>query len=827
MMNMVKVRFLKYIYLILGILISKTIMSQDLGAKLSFSLKIEEPYAPCSGKFLVKSIPESPDPLVGYRWEKPSADDELESYVLHPLSVSIEYTDGSWSKPESLFPIKINSPCDLMFDFGTESAGWLEFDSDDFDGKVEMSISEYNEPAVLNAGAQQPRKTLAPVKYGSTYRLELNKELYEGVRFGWIHIKKLNKPCTINDVRLVCQVKPTNYLGSFSCSDPLLTRIWYTGAYTVKLNFQKDFFGAILMERSDRHSWTGDAYPAQAASLVAFGNYDFIRENLFYTSSQSNSIASYPIYWVLSLIDYCNYTGDKETLNKLLDNACKKLDSAYVHFDCDLDLGFNGWDERLGAGFENPNCLESQYVFRTLSIQAWQEFSELMKWYGKGNLSKKYAQYVEEKVNELRGKENWPNILGIHASSNIINAGVLKPEEGSAIWKNNYTDRLQRLSYSPFNQFFIIQAMAKMGKDAEALTTIDDCWGGQLRYGGTSFFEVYRPSWNQELGTNGAPINNQCGYTSLCHPWSAGVTKWLSEEVLGVTPAIPGFKSFNIKPHLNGKLNWVKGTVPTPHGTIEVSCNTKVGEMKLFIPPNTSANVAIPKNSHNYSILYINENMMEPKNADKDFIYLGKLEPGHYSIRFNPVEKDSIAQAGPLKYEYNLALEDNGTQGNWKSKYGQKGYMLFNYNGVNEHLKKLPGFIKSIDLRLNGNLHLENVKDDKRALVPVQNSKNKRNFGEIITRDPIPCLQTMTIDIVCRKRQPYQVSLYMVDFEKEGRRSAIEVFDLNNKALLMPVKLIREYQNGKYIVFNADRSIRIRVNQVRGSNASLSALFID
>ncbi|MGQ8335537.1 hypothetical protein ACUNWD_03240 [Sunxiuqinia sp. A32] len=300
---------------------------------MSFNLKIAEPYSLCSGKFTRVDVPESPDPLVGYKWEKTTADDELETYVLHPLSASFKVSDDTFSKKEGLFPIKIKESCNLMFDFGTESAGWLEFDSDDFDGEVEMSISEYNEPAVLNVGAQNPRKTLTPVKYGSTYRLELNKELYEGVRFGWIHIRKLNKPCTIKEVRLVCQVKPTNYEGSFSCSDTTLTRIWYTGAYTVKLNFQKDFFGAILMERSDRFSWTGDAYPAQAASLVAFGNYDFIRKNLFRTSTESNGIVSYPIYWVLSLVDYCNFTGDISTLNELLPKACEILDNAYKNFD--------------------------------------------------------------------------------------------------------------------------------------------------------------------------------------------------------------------------------------------------------------------------------------------------------------------------------------------------------------------------------------------------------------------------------------------------------------------------------------------------------------
>ena len=86
----------------------------------------------------------------------------------------------------------------------------------------------------------------------------------------------------------------------------MLTRIWYAGAYGVKLNLKKDHFGAILMDRGDRYSWTGDAHPAQAAALVAFGNYDFIKMNIASTASESNGIKSYPLYWVLSLIDYYN-----------------------------------------------------------------------------------------------------------------------------------------------------------------------------------------------------------------------------------------------------------------------------------------------------------------------------------------------------------------------------------------------------------------------------------------------------------------------------------------------------------------------------------------
>ena len=816
----------KFSITIIGLLLYQGfLMGQSRGINLRS--KIDEPYRYISGKFTGNHIRESPDPLVGYRWEKTSANDSLEIYILHPKKIVSDRPLNVQFGPGRSLPIKVKGASNLLFDFGRESAGWLEFDSDDPDGKIEMSISEYNEPAILNAGAHHPKKTLTPVRHGSTYRLELNDELYEGVRFGWIHIKSVNKPFTITDVRLVCQVKPTNYQGSFSCSNPILTRIWYTGAYTVKLNLQKDFFGAILMERSDRFSWTGDAYPSQAASMVAFGNYDFVRKNLFHTSTQSNSIASYPIYWVLSLIDYCNYTGDQGTLNELLENACQKLNTAYSHFDQAKGLAFNGWDERLGAGFENPNCQESQYVYQTLTIQAWKKFGQLLRWKGRNDLADKYERFVSEKMVQMRQTENRIKNLGIHAVSNLVNSGVVLPAEEEILWKNSFSDRQQRLSYSPFNQFFIIQAMAGMGKYEEALTTIDDCWGGQLRYGGTTFFEVYRPSWNKAIGPNGAPVNNQCGYTSLAHPWSAGITKWLTEEMLGIQPTTLGFSTFNVKPNLTSGVDWVKGTVPTLNGMIKFSYNKKIGRMKLLVPDKTLARVGIPKTAYKMGNILVNGKKTAIISDDQYFAYVKDLPSGFYTINFQPREAIVSVSREALTYRLQPATEDSVTHGNWKGKYGSKGYILCNYDSVKGDIKKLPDFIAGIDFKLNGNVAISGLTDDFRALVQVGENETYRKLGAVITKDPSACLQTMTIDIRCLKDQPYKIALYMVDWERDARRSALEIFDLNSKELLMPVQLIKDYQKGKYVLITVDRSIRLRINQVRGRNAALSALFID
>jgi len=194
-------------------------------------------YPPISAKKNGIVNPLSPDPIINYTWANPKATDDLESYPLQPLSWVISNPasfDMEGFKKNDV--IAINGLGIIRFDFGQTNAGWLEFESDDLTDSITMSISEYNEPAIVMNGAVNRIKTLPPIKHGRTYRLELNPELYEGVRFGWINVVSHRQTWHMKNFRLVCQTKPVNYRGSFSCSDPELTRIWYTGAYTVKLN---------------------------------------------------------------------------------------------------------------------------------------------------------------------------------------------------------------------------------------------------------------------------------------------------------------------------------------------------------------------------------------------------------------------------------------------------------------------------------------------------------------------------------------------------------------------------------------------------------------
>ncbi|MSR63987.1 MAG: hypothetical protein EXS08_16305 [Planctomycetes bacterium] len=799
---------------------------------------IEEPYAYVQGgSFSGTAVAESPDPLVAYRWTDPKPSDALQIYLLQPKFVSAD-PPQAFARVASLTSaspdVTVQGIGAIRLDFGVESAAWIEFDSPDCPGEVEMSISEYNEPGV--------EKTRAPVQHGNTYRLELNDELYDGVRFAWIRVTGWHAPWHITGIRAVCQVKPTNYAGSFACSDPLLTRSWYMAAYGVKAALCNDYFGSILMDRGDRMSWTGDAHPAQAAALVALGNTEFVRRNLENTANQDNGIRSYALYWVLSLLDYYRYTGDADALRHYLDNACTKLDTAFADFGKDPALSFYGWDERLGAGFEIwfwPSA-EPQRAYEMLAIRTWREFADAMEHIGRSDLRERYAGHARTRLAELSQKSGWYSSFGVHAAADALNTGLLDQETRDALYTKELSDRVNRLSLSPFNEYFILQALARLGKWDDALWTVRDMWGGMLEYGGTTTFEVYRPSWNRIIAANDAVPNAQCGIVSLCHPWGAGVVPWLSEQVLGIVPTAPGFTTYDIRPHLGSTLTRVCGSTPTPAGEIRASFDLDTGAAQVHAPLGTLGRLCVPKAGRAITRISINGELafdgqfhalrgIAGASEDPEFVNFDGLEPGEYSIA--TVYRGRVAAAAPPPelYAARLLKQDTTTGGDWGGVYGRDGFVLCSYRPDGTDQQSLPSYVSSLDFfrafpkagRPDSTIWAASTADH-RALASDAANSTPRTAACTSNND-----QTMSVAIRVMDSGKHRIALYFVDWEKRGSRSAVELFDADTLRMLAPVSLVRGHAGGVYLVYECEGPVKFRFNKVRGELVTLSGIFFD
>ncbi|MET6997783.1 alpha-L-rhamnosidase C-terminal domain-containing protein [Chitinophaga defluvii] len=789
------------------------------------------PYQPIhGGSITAQKVISSPDPLVSYVWHQPGG--ELQVYHLTPTNFELSHPgnfENTGSALTDTCNILVKGTGSIRFDFGTESAAWMEFESPDLSGEITAGISEYNQPAVFNAGPQSPVKTAVPVKHGNVYRLELNKELYEGVRFGWINISKFDKPWHITNVRLVCQTKPVNYAGAFECSDTLLNRMWYTGAYAVKLNLLKDYIGAILIDRGDRHSWTGDSHISQGVSMAVFSNYDMIKHNLTRTAPDNNAIESYSLYWVLSLLDYFYYSGDKDFLQSCLPVIQRKInhaDSALTH---DTNLGFYGWDERLGAGFENPNCRESKFAFKMLFIQTCLRLSKAMPEVNAQEQQMTYERLAIQQLDKIRKDSNWTDELGIHSAADAINGNFLSERETGMLLQKHYLDPVNTVSFSPFNQYFIIKAMAAAGIHREALSTIDKSWGGQLRLGATTFWECFRPEWENFLKPNDPVPNGQHGYTSLCHPWSSGITKWLSEEILGIKPSSPGFKTYQIIPHLNDNLTRVKGKMPTPLGDISFELDTEKGIGQLISPPGSEGHLAIPKTGKAISRITINNKVVwdhgrpttiatKAVEEDKEFVHLKQLTPGTHHLVIDYVAKEHKIPIKPVstrQYTITLTKTDSVTKASWKGRYGKDGYVLFD---TGDNQIKLPDYITEVSWKKKA---LGSPRLDK----PVSRTGAPTNPGTLATQNPAACMQTFYVDITAATARDYTFTIRAAEKANNSTRFVIDIFDAQTKNLIHPTVLVDTFSAGSYYTFTAKQSVRIRISHLQGDDAAISGIF--
>lgn len=477
----------------------------------------------------------------------------------------------------------------------------------------------------------------------------------------------------------------------------------------------------------------------------------------------------------------------------------------------------------MGAGFENPNLPENQISFKLLSIQGWNEFSVILKELGYTELSGKYSGYAKEKTAGFLNDPDWCRNYRLHVSADAINAGVAAGADAEYLYTKNFTDRLNRLSYSPFNQYFIFQAMAKLGNYDDAVFSILDMYGGQIEYGGTTFFEVYRPGWNDSIETNAPVPNAQVGFTSLAHPWGAGVLSWMSEEILGIKADTAGFRTFSVTPHVGRQITSVSGEMPTPYGVIGASFDTSAGTAALNVPEGIIGRIGIPKTEKTIESIKMNGMAASIAGQDENFMYIEGFSAGTYAFEIVYSGRTPAPRNNEYIYPAEFLGRDNETKGNWGGVYGVDGYLLCSYDPADR--RSLPGYVENVSFRLAKNVQWSSKTKDGRALASNCDNVGDRKIGAYHTDGQEPIAQSFTVDIDLRQEKEYTAALYFVDWNDEGLELAVDMFDGESLETIAPFKVLTDYSGGAYLVFKYNRSARFRIGQIRGDYATLSGIF--
>ena len=752
----------------------------------------------------------SPDPLRGYAWEDRllrNPCEPLQCYAALPVDASVESgrIEGveTLGRPGSV--LVISGPCSLRVDFGVEAAAWLEFESSDFNGAVELSISEYNTPGVVNFGPKNPRKTAAPERVGAdTWRLRLNDLCYEGVRFGWIHVHSCKQPWYLRNLRAVCQIKPANYLGSFRSSNPLLDRIWETGAYGVKLNLLEDHIGSILIDRGDRHSWTGDALVTQAVSLAAFGNFEFVRLNTERMQDDDNGIETYALHWIRLLTDYTIRSGDLAFWERQLPRVTTKLERALTVAHSRDFIGypaFCGHDDRLGGFVEDTPSANLRY-YRFLARRTAREVLALLGATPDAGGTTTVRRAADELILALdRLSHADEGGLGLHEGSEALLAGALAdPQQRKILAERIYGHPIRTVSYSPFNGHFVLEGMAAAGDWSAAAALLDRCWGGMLRLGATTFWESFRAEWSDCLEPNDPIFCGTQGFTSLCHPWSSGPTRWLSDHVLGITPAAPGFAMVQVAPPC-GLAAECSGTVPTPAGEIQIERDGSL--IRVQLP------AGLRGTGPEGELLTPGENIL--------------TEPGH----IRPV---SFAHTKPChEWEWlpDIAPDEAVLGDDWS-------WIAYAARSDGDENHGLEDCAVEIIADIEGEIVIPSSKlgdaASRNGLARKEHWPEAANVSPLLRgalrgRGPGPCQQTVRVRLLGDFSGIEEVALYFDDPRGESLIVAVDVLAEPERHLVLPVRQVRDFRGGRVLRFRPQGPCLLRIcNRIDTPDTTLSGI---
>ena len=394
-----------------------------------------------------------------------------------------------------------------------------------------------------------------------------------GFRFVYLRLNGEFAKLSVKSVAAVSVYRNIPYLGSFSCNNETLNKIYSVAAYTCKLCLQNYIWDGI---KRDRLVWVGDMHPEMLTVRSVFGDIPIVEETLDYIRNATpllnwmNNMPTYSLWWLIIVKDWYFYTGSEKFLEKnreyiisLSERVCSLVspdgsDGIGYYF---LDWSTNGTE----AG---------KYGSRALLVAALKAAEQLSEYCG----SKDTVKLCCAKA-EILKKSEWKHCLSKQTDAVAALAGCFdKHKAAKEILKNGAK------GFSSFMSYYLLKVAAARDMSG-ALSVLEEYYGAMLSLGATAFWEDFNIEWAE----NAAPIDKipESGKSdvhgdngafcykgfrhSLCHGWSSAPTAFLAEEVLGIHISAPGCRKIALNPKL-GNLEWAEGTYPTPYGVITVHC---------------------------------------------------------------------------------------------------------------------------------------------------------------------------------------------------------------------------------------------------------------
>jgi len=514
------------------------------------------------------------------------------------------------SKPLTVQPAAHREGAYLIFDFGREVFGNLRIEVDGpQDAVMDVAHNDALQDGRINSNPSTSYRFADRFTLRSGQQIIVQRLHNRGFRYLQLVFRNFITPIRLHEVQLINRIYSQEPRAAFTCPDPFLNRLWTLCANTVRACSADTFMDCPWREQA---LWTNDQAVTNLYYLALTGDPVFSAHNLRMGAdgAQPNGLIppvypsridrmkrlfpSLPSLWTFSLSDYYQHTGDRRLVQELLPVMEKGLGNYDTWRAADglvPDQGdmwnFIDWAYIYDGG-PHPAPGGKTAALNMLIAAAYRRAAALESAEGQASLAAEYDRKSRQAVAALNAVL-WDAAKGAYRDCTAFAEGVVPSYSQHPLAVGLYHDLLddpQRhaavasllsndLIHAEFYfQHYVLQALAQHGRTAEAMAVIRKMWGANVKSDSDTIWEIH--SGRKKYITY-----------SLCHAFSCAPLYFLQSVVLGVRPTRPGFAEFTLAPQ-PADLDKAQGTVPTPHGLIEVAWR-RTGPGKLRATVNVPA----------------------------------------------------------------------------------------------------------------------------------------------------------------------------------------------------------------------------------------------
>ncbi|MBE6797137.1 MAG: alpha-rhamnosidase [Ruminococcaceae bacterium] len=474
---------------------------------------------------------------------------------------------------ERVMPIKAEKlERGIMYDFGKEVFCKVKLSNLNADEKTFLVYGESREEAL--------DKENALIYY--TSELSTSAEFIPSA-FRYLYLECSNAQKVEIDAEF--EFLPITDKAYFKCDNEFFTKIWDVCSYTFHLCNREFLIDGI---KRDRWCWGGDAYESYLCDYYLFFDKESVTRTLNLLIGNGNfdlhvnTIPDYTALTVIGVLDYYMHTADVEyikaiypQLEKIYEYTYSRLNGEGFVDNFERDWIFIDWSDDL----DKDGAMSAEQILLWKMNKAMAELADAI-----GEDTKKYDGNADELKIKIMDKF-WRDDLGGFIDSYTSGNNRINRQANVFAIMFDFVDRTKKNIIlnnvllndnvppivTPYFKFYELVALGIMGRIDIVQKEIENYWGGMLKLGATTIWEIFNPDENaaEHYAMYSKPFGR-----SLCHAWGGGPIYLLGRFCAGVYPTSAGYKTFRVEP-IKGNFNNFEAVVPVNNGEVSVKLDEK------------------------------------------------------------------------------------------------------------------------------------------------------------------------------------------------------------------------------------------------------------